>query len=137
MRRHPAIGDQLRYGIYIDLAPDAFTAPPCVALQKAFVVKALADGVDPAPAQCHLNGVRGCDRGKPGGDFVDLDPYFGFFGMVMAEPAVKAVCIGEFMNSVGVNEYGCHDAAGSVMQNQRCRALVIAVASLKSKSTPI
>lgn len=57
MRGHAAIVDRAGDGRHIDLAPDAFWAPPGVALQKAFVVKAFADGVDPAPAQRHLDGL--------------------------------------------------------------------------------
>lgn len=45
---------------------------------------------------------------------MDLDPDFGFGSMVLTEPAVKAACIDEFVNFIGVNKYGCHAAAGNV-----------------------
>src|SRR5690606_26935018 len=59
---HTARFDQAGDIVDIDLAPDAPSAARRVALEKALLVEALADSIDPAPAKRHVDGFHRADR---------------------------------------------------------------------------
>src|SRR5438876_2489417 len=59
---HPAFLDEPGDIVDIDLAPDALPAARRITLQIAPVVKALANGIDPAPAEADIDGFLGRDR---------------------------------------------------------------------------
>ena len=62
---HPAFPDQAGDIVDIDLAPDTFLCARRVALQKALVVKPLAQAIDPAPAQDNVDRLLRRDRFEP------------------------------------------------------------------------
>ena len=63
---HPAFGDQAGDVLDVDLAPGALAAARGVALQVAGGVEALADRVDPAPAERDVDGLAsGVIEGRP------------------------------------------------------------------------
>ena len=87
---HPGLLDQPRDVVDVDLAPDALLAARRVALQEALVVEALADAVDPAPAEHHVDGLLGRDRREPGAHLVDLDPDLALLVPVLARATCRS-----------------------------------------------
>ena len=84
----PAVG-QPPHVLAIDLAPDAPGPPRRIALQKRLVVQCLADPVDPAPAEGHVQRLGVGDRRLAGALLVDPQPDFSLARMVRAHPCVE------------------------------------------------
>ena len=103
MLGHPALLDQPGDIVDVDLAPDALLPARRVALQEAFVVEALAEAVDPAPAQHDVDRLLGRDRLQARTDLVDLDPDLVGLVVVLAEPLVEALGRLEFANLGGID----------------------------------
>jgi hypothetical protein len=74
MLGHQAHIDQPGDIVDVDLAPDALPGARRVALEIAGGVEALADRVDPAPAEDDVDGFLRRDRGEARGDLVDTNP---------------------------------------------------------------
>ena len=114
MLGHAALRDQPADIVDIDLAPDALLPAPGVALEKTLFVKALADTVDPTPAEHDIDRLLGRDRLEPRTHLMDLDPDFVFVLMMRGEPIIKAPGIGEFVDLVRVDLERSHIKTASL-----------------------
>jgi hypothetical protein len=105
---HSAFLDQPGDIIDVDLAPRAFPAARCVALQITLVVKTFADSVDPAPAKRDVDRLLRRDRRKTGTDLMDLDPDLAGAIVVLAEPFVEGVGGLEFAHFLRIDDDWSH-----------------------------
>jgi hypothetical protein len=105
---HPPFGDQPLDIVAIDLAPHALAAARHIALHERFFVPALADGIDPAPAQGGVDRLDRRYRRLARGLLEDADPNFWFRSVMVVQPGVKTVLAGKFMHSGWVDNHRRH-----------------------------
>lgn len=108
---HPPRLGQAGDIVDIDLAPHALGAARGVALEVAALVKALADAVDPAPAQADMDRLHRRDRRQAGADLVEFDPDLGFAVVMAAQPRLERSGIRELVDFAGIDGDRCHQAA--------------------------
>ena len=75
--------------VLVDLTPQALRTPRGVALQERGVVVALADAVDPAPAQSDVERLGGRDRRVSRALLVDPDPDLGLTPVMRRQPGLE------------------------------------------------
>src|SRR5260370_11403153 len=120
--RHPACLNQPGNVVDIDLAPDTLLAARRVALQLALAVEPLARRVDPAPAECDIDGFLWSDRFESRIHVVDFDPDLGFLVVVLTKPLVETLGVLELADSVGVDLDGRHQPDPTIsLLRQRSR----------------
>src|SRR5690606_3862744 len=105
---HAAFRDKARDIVDIDPAPDAFRPARHIALEKAHLVEALLDAVDPAPAEHDVDRLPGVHRGAAGCLLEDADPQFVGDIVVFGQPAVEGILIREFPDLCRIDVNGCH-----------------------------
>src|SRR5690606_33820624 len=82
-----------------------------IALQEARLVEGLADAVDPAPAEHHLERLGGGDRGPLRALLGDLDPHLAGAGVVRRKPRLERLPRGELPYRLVLRDDSRHQAA--------------------------
>src|SRR5580765_8401202 len=86
VRSHAAGRSQAGDMVTVDLAPYAPRRARCVPLQERAFVEALANAVNPSPAERHIQRLRGRHGGESGTFLVDLQPELRLPRVVSGQP---------------------------------------------------
>jgi hypothetical protein len=112
----------------VDLAPGGHRTARHVALKERRLIQALADPIDPAPAQRDVGGLHGRDRRHAAARLVDPDPYFLFSGVMSREPLFECRLARKRLDSVLLDDVWGHalHLGGKYGKVNRTRAFAVA-----------
>src|SRR5260221_7240887 len=105
---HAAGPGQPLHVLAVDLAPDALGPPRREALEERFRIEALADAIDPAPAQRGVHGLRVRHGGLARALLVDAQPDLRLARMVGVQPRLERTIAPECFDLLRVHDHRRH-----------------------------